>query len=125
MELHKNKLATHKFDCILCDRSYIKKSRLRIHDLKYVSKKFHIQLATAKILLLQWYDGSIDQITICMSVCFQRVSQKYCVNTKTESCPFCSATFEHKFHLKQHIKRRHDAEMPTGLRDNVDMEQMN
>ena len=42
-------------------------------------------------------------------------------NTKTESCPLCSAKFEHKFYLKQHINRKHNAEMPTGLKDNVDL----
>lgn len=53
---------------------------------------------------------------------FRTHERRHRENTKTESCPFCTATFEHKFHLKQHIKRKHNAEMPAGARDNVDLE---
>lgn len=42
-------------------------------------------------------------------------------NTKTKSCPFCTATFEHKFHLKQHIERKHARKELTCV-DNDDVE---
>ncbi|XP_031632785.1 zinc finger imprinted 3-like [Contarinia nasturtii] len=40
--------------------------------------------------------------------------KRHTEDTKTEKCLFCPAAFEHKFYLRDHIKRRHGAEVPSG-----------
>lgn len=50
---------------------------------------------------------------------FRVHEKRHTVNTKTEKCTFCSAAFEHKFHLRQHMKRRHEAEVPNGSIDDT------
>lgn len=65
----------------------------------------------------------LDLRRVVFTLHFRTHERRHRENTKTESCPFCTATFEHKFHLKQHIKRKHNAEMPAGARDNVELKQ--
>lgn len=92
-----------------------------------VCNEYHRKSGWHCLTLIESHICKIMNNTLLISIWIvlnSRVHEKrHRENTKTEKCTLCSAAFEHKFHLKQHMKRKHGAEVPDGSRNTDRMDE--